>query len=234
MEREAKIFESGNYEDKGISVSEEDLQKYVNNFKPCPVKLEHADTAFDGVLGTLKKIYKKGKELFGIIDFSEEAWNLIEKAHAKKLSISLNPDNYSISEISIVQNPRVEDARVFAFALDFLEENLTDYEILKKENQKLKYALSNIEAEKLAEKFFSEGKLTPATKNIAIELFKCDSLVRFGENNIPVTNLFEAFLEKLPKQIPFGELEKPVSSESKFSDEQIEYAHKLGVNLGGK
>ena len=235
MEREAKIFESGEYEDKGLTVTEEELEKYVDNFKPCPVKIEHSDTALDGVLGTLKKIYKKGKELFGTIDFIEEAWALMEKAGAKKLSVSLNPENYSISEVSIVKEPRVADARVFCFNLEFKEkEVLKNFEDeikrLQEENLKLWNMVSELKANEKVEKFMKEGKITPANKDYATQIFKAPGEIKFGTGIYTIPELFGLFLEKSPKMVDFGELKKEVTGEE-FSSDQKEIAEKLGVKL---
>ncbi len=231
----AKLFEAGEYPDRGISISIKDLDRWAENFRSCPIKIEHIDSPFDGVLGTVLKIFRKGKELFGKINFIKEAWELIEKAEAKSLSVCIDPKKKTLKEVSIVNKPRVKDAKVFTFSLNFMEDTMVDYEDLIEENKKLKENLAQIEAEKLADKYFREGKLTPATKDVAIELFKCESEIKFGEDYVPITSVFSAFLEKLPKQFSFSELEKPVKQKSNnYSDEQIEYAHKLGVNLEDK
>ncbi len=113
IERDARLFESGAYPDKDIEVTDDDLDGLVSNFKPAPVKVEHGDTPFDGALGTLKSIYRKGKELWGKIGFTPPAWALIDAANARKLSVSLTRDKTSIPEVSLVKNPRIAGAQVF-------------------------------------------------------------------------------------------------------------------------
>jgi cation transport regulator len=114
VEREAKVFEAGSYEDKGVEVTEEDLDNIVANHQPAPLKIEHSDTPFDGAIGTLDKLWRKGKELFGKLAFTDEAWALIEKTGIKSLSVGLKRDKSGIAEVSLVRSPRIADARVFS------------------------------------------------------------------------------------------------------------------------
>ena len=62
MIRLAKLFETGEYPDKGLTVTVKDLDTWADSFRPCPVKIEHTDSAFDGVLGNVVKIFRKGEE----------------------------------------------------------------------------------------------------------------------------------------------------------------------------
>ena len=229
MIKRAKIFEAGDYKDKGINVREEDLNLFVENFVPCRVKIEHTDSAFDNIFGKVLEIYKQGKELFAKIDFSEEAWKLMEKAGAKALSVAINNNEKFISEISVVKNPRVADARVFCFDMDFSErENL-----LEKENRELKRKIALMEGEKLADLYFAQGKITPGNMDIAKELLMCENIVTFGENDLPVRQLFEKFLENIPVCVDFSEMKKEVNKriDDTFTKEQRDVAAKLGVEL---
>jgi len=114
IEREAKLFEAGDYENThGISVTEDDLDLMIANFDEVPIRIEHTDTAFDGALGCLKSIWRKGKELFGKIAFQKAAWVLAEAAGAKKLSVGISRAKDKLVEVSLVLSPRVASARVF-------------------------------------------------------------------------------------------------------------------------
>jgi len=113
IEREGLIFVAGDYPDKQVSVTEDDLDEVVKNFKPVDVDIEHSSTPFDGILGTLSKVYKKGKELWGTFSFEDVAWRLIEKAGAKKCSVSYNPELKTLTGIGLVKNPRVKSAQIF-------------------------------------------------------------------------------------------------------------------------
>ena len=116
VEREAKLFEAGDYPDKGVSITEEELDAMVaaHPAEGVPIKVEHSETPFDGALGTVQAIYRRGKELFGKIRFPRSAWDFLEAAGAKALSCGVKRDKTGITEVSIVCNPRVADARIFA------------------------------------------------------------------------------------------------------------------------
>lgn len=232
MTREAKLFEAGNYPDKKINITEEDLSLFEENFVPCPVKIEHTDTPFDGIIGTVSSLFRKGKELFGRIDFSKEAWDLIEKAGAKYLSVSINPEEKFISEVSIVQHPRVADARIFSSDLPF--EGKNEIRFLREENQKLRKELNTVKADRICQKYFDEGRLLPANIDIAREFFINDNLISFNNENISMADLFEKFLKTLSPQADFSELKKKIKNENqRFTDEQMAFAEKIGVDLGG-
>ena len=114
IEREAKLFEAGSYPDRGIEVSEEDLDRIIANTSEAPVRIEHSATPFDGALGVLKSVYRKGRELFGRLCFTQAAWELIKAANAKRLSVAILKDKSGIAEVSLVREPRVADAAVFS------------------------------------------------------------------------------------------------------------------------
>lgn len=236
MIKTAKIFQGGDYPDKGINVTEDHLDAYIKNFTPCQIKIEHSTSIFDNILGTVKEIYRHGLELFGKIDFTKEAWALIEKSGKKSLSVSINPNLNKIEEVSLVTDPRVKDARIFSFSQDLqLEENNMDYkdkyDSLLEDYKKLKDQMDYYEADKIVEKYFSQGKILPANKDLARELLKCDNMVSFNDDNIPVKNLFTKFLDSL-EVCDFSQIERKYSKEdNKYTDEQNDFAKKLGINL---
>lgn len=119
IEREAMLFEAGDYTDThGVEVTEADLDTMIGNFQESPIKIEHTSTPFDGALGMLKSVIRKGKELWGMLSFNPAAWTLAEQAGAKKLSLGITRDKTKIAEVSLVNNPRIADAQVFSFSLD--------------------------------------------------------------------------------------------------------------------
>lgn len=115
VEREAKLFEAGEYPDKDFSITEDELDSIVANHpaEGIPVKIEHESTAFDGKLGVVKSVYRKGRELLGRIAFPKPAWDFIDSAGAKKLSAGLKRDKSRLLEVSIVGHPRIADAQIF-------------------------------------------------------------------------------------------------------------------------
>ena len=117
VEREAKIFEAGDYPDKEISVSEEDLDTIVSNFTEIPVKVEHVDSPLDP-LGTVKRIWRRGRELFARLVFPLDLAAFLERRGIKKLSVALYKDPLRLAEVSLVLSPRVPSAAMFKETAD--------------------------------------------------------------------------------------------------------------------
>ncbi len=114
VEKTAKLFETGVYEDKDISVTEDDLDVIVaNHINPIALKIEHIDSPFDGALGFVTKLWRQGKELLGSLSFTDPAWEIVEKTGIKSLSVGIKRDKTGLAEVSLVNNPRIADARVF-------------------------------------------------------------------------------------------------------------------------
>lgn len=114
VERDAKLFEAGNYEDKGMNVSEDDLDLMAAGTGEAPIRIEHGDSPFDGALGVLKSAYRKGRELFGKLAFTDDAWAFLKTLPHRKLSLGIRKDKSGIAEVSLVREPRIADARVFS------------------------------------------------------------------------------------------------------------------------
>jgi len=112
VEKDAKIFEAGDYPDKGISVTEEDLDVIVRNFRETPIKVEHTDTPLDP-LGVVKRVWRIGKELFARLAFPSDIAKFLDRRGVKKLSVGLLKDPLRLAEVSLVLNPRIRGAAMF-------------------------------------------------------------------------------------------------------------------------
>lgn len=249
IEREAKLFEAGSYPDRGIEVSEEDLDRIIANTSEAPVRIEHSATPFDGALGVLKSVYRKGKELFGRLCFTAAAWELIKAANAKRLSVAILKNKSGIAEVSLVREPRVADAAVFTelgmgsaecgipeavciggseFALDAEFSATTEHPGLveRAEVTRLRRELADKEADTAIDQLKRSGKLAPAAEVFAWAILRSDesSVITFGDQPTPISQVFRWFLESQPKVIEFSEL-APADAET---DEPEVFA-KLGV-----
>lgn len=111
IERDAMLFTAGDYPDRGIEISEEDLDRMVESHAPAPIKVEHTDTPLE--LGVVTKLWRAGKDLFGKLAFTAPAWALIEASGAKKLSAAVKRDKSGIAEVSLVRHPRIAGAAIF-------------------------------------------------------------------------------------------------------------------------
>ena len=238
IEREAKLFEAGSYPDRGIEITEEDLDRIAASTSEAPVRVEHTDTPFDGALGVLKSVYRKGKELFGKLCFTEAAWELIKLADARRLSVALKKDKSGIAEVSLVRQPRIADATVFSaeetVQLEECDFSL-DAPLLTKEGSgevdpevaRLKQELVDKEVDSAIDQLKRAGKLAPAAEVFARAILRSDdsSVITFGGGPTPVSQIFRWFLDSQPKVIEFAEL-APASSDD---PEEPDLFSKLGV-----
>jgi len=250
IEREAKLFEAGSYPDRGIEVSEEDLDRIIANTSEAPVRIEHSATPFDGALGVLKSVYRRGKELFGRLSFTAAAWELIKAANARRLSVAILKDKSGIAEVSLVREPRVADAAVFSEGdsvrigdseLTLDAEFYTEHPELVEchpefaehpelvegaEVIRLRRELADKEADSIIDKIKRAGKLAPAAEVFARAILRSDesSVITFGDQPTPISQVFRWFLESQPKVIEFAEL-APADADSN----EPEVFAKLGV-----
>lgn len=238
VERVAKIFEAGEYPDRGISISEEDLDAVIESFVEVPVKVEHVDSPLDP-LGAVKSVWRKGKELFARLAFPKDLATFLERRGVRKLSVAFNKDPLRLAEVSLVLNPRVPSAAMFGRNGDQRhisseeEVNLAVTEMEKdRQIRELKFALRSREVESLLADMKREGKIVPASEPFAREiLLKGDGKIRFDDNVTTVAEIFARFLEAQPKVITFQEL-APGERDSvgKVSEEGDELLLKLGVS----
>ncbi len=217
VERRAKLFECGEYSDRGLNVSPDHLQKMAMNFDaPVPVLIEHTESPFR--LGYLTDVEALGPELFGTLSLTKEANDLIETSGSKSLSISVANSLDKIYEVSIVGNPRVESARLFCE--NFRDETTSNR--WKLEALQLRQRIDKEETEKCVASF----GLPPAVKSKAIALLEAASEASIKERTL-------ALLSALPKLLHFGELAPsgPATSHDLTAEEAHFYAeHFPGID----
>jgi hypothetical protein len=231
VEKDAKIFEAGEYPDKGITITESDLDTIVSNFTEAPVKVEHTDNPLDP-LGLVKRVWRKGKDLFGRLAFPGEIAAFLERRGIRKLSVALLKDPLSLAEVSIVMSPRITDAAMFSdemFTGD-MRSGSGNMEINAHES---KFALRRKEVDARLANLKADGKLVPASEDFAREiLLKGDGKISFADGIVTVSELFERFLEAQPKVISFGDTAPASKIEStlKLSPEDEELISRLGIS----
>ncbi len=207
IERRAKLFQAGEYPDKGVTITEETLRTLVSSFNaPVPVLIEHADSPLQ--LGYLTSVEAAGDELFGTITLTPEANALVEKSGAHGLSLGLNADLNAIREVSLVRNPRIIDARLF-FA-GSLDEPL-DWQ---DRYQELESQVRQETAQREAQALMQLGKLTPAQMPFAVALLQSDDQVTFCGKKTPVGRLARQLLEAQPSAPLFRELAPEAAHEA--------------------
>lgn len=183
VEREAKLFEAGEYPDKGVAISPADLQAMQSRFDlPVPVLIEHSSSPLE--LGFLTAVRAEGEELFGTISLTPEADALIRRSGAKSLSLGLSPDLKEIREVSLVQNPRISSAQLFRSG----------------------HLLGTLDIRSHTQKLVSDGRLLPGQAPIAEALLECPRSVAFEGSMRPVQQLVLELLDRMPKLQLYGAL----------------------------
>ena len=178
VDRHAKLFEAGEYPDKNLSVTAEDLQRIAESFDmPVPVLIEHASSPLE--LGYLTKVEARGDELFGVLSLTEPADALINHSRARALSVGLSEELNSIREVSIVKNPRVRSAQLFhleglidsetqeSTAASVMDEN-SNLDPSKKED--LKNSKVNLNLGTKIDNWVRNGQLLPSQAKIVRKL----------------------------------------------------------------
>lgn len=198
VERRAKLFEAGDYPDKGVNVTTDHLESIASNFDlPVPVLIEHGDSPLH--LGFLIAVDAEGANLSGLIALTKEADQLLIKSGAQSLSVGLERDLQNIREVSVVRNPRVPSARLFdtrpLFSSGFED---VDYRKLAQQHQA---ESRKDQAAIQAEKMVNAGQLAPRHAKVATLLFACDAEVE-GQS---VADLVTQLLDELPKANIFSQ-----------------------------
>lgn len=243
VEKDAKIFEAGEYPDKEIVVSEADLDTIVGNFVEAPVKVEHTDSPLDP-LGTVKAIWREGRDLFARLAFPKDMAAFLDRRGVKKLSVALYKDPLRLAEVSLVMSPRVPSAAMFGeqSAVSHQQSaNPQSREVVicemsdqEKDVQirELRFALRALDVDAKLADMMAQGKLVPASEMYAREiLLQGDGKITFGEGEATIAQLFECFLNTQPKVITFGEMAPSVRGESgsPLWAEEEELLMKLGI-----
>ena len=233
IDRRAKLFEAGEYPDKGVSISDADLRRLAEGFDmPVPVLIEHAESPLE--LGFLTQVEASGHELFGNLALTEEANALVEKSDARALSLGLSRDLSEIREVSLVRKPRVETAKMFGAEVCFwseLQSELSDSSDLSDWKARFNELSAKVEkgnASRRVDELIKEGKLLPAQAEYATAILHSEQSIDFDGVSRPLHQLLIAMIEKQPPHGLFSEI-VPGGSPSlsaQFSPEEADFYRK--------
>ena len=217
IERKAMLFEAGEYPDKGIAVTEDDLAALAAGFAgEVPVLIEHADSPLE--LGFLTAVTRRGKELHGTVAFSPEADALVRRSGARGLSLGLSPDLRAIREVSLVRRPRVAGAGLFseggcvAMTGELAEERKQADADPTPSPTGPPFVPQGEPSPELG-RLVREGRMVPAQVPFAEALLACDGAVEFSGDRRPLRELLIAMLERQPPLALFGQ-SAPVKADS--------------------
>ncbi len=195
IDRSAKLFEAGDYPDKGVTISQEDLASIAANFDlPVPVLVEHTTSPLE--LGFLTHVEMRGQELFGVIALTQEADTLLRQSGAKSLSIGLDREMRRIREVSLVQNPRVRSARLFTGCTHMEGGRLDDD--LPDRLAEMRAEMARERAERRVAEFVRLGKLLPSQASMVETLLSRCELVEFDGSAVSVGQLVETIFDRQP------------------------------------
>ncbi len=121
VDRECLLFEAGEYADKGLAITQADLETIArNSAAEIPVRVEHlSESAFDEAMGVIRNLSARDGRLWGTMRLPVETWRFLQRAGAKALSVALDVTGLRVLETSIVKRPRVESAQVFGGGSSF-------------------------------------------------------------------------------------------------------------------
>jgi hypothetical protein len=224
VDRRAKLFEVGEYPDKGVTVSESHLQALCESFDlPVPVLIEHARSPFE--LGYLTELEAQAGELFGTVALTPEAHELIESSNARSLSLGLTPALTEIREVSLVERPRIATARLFADGPEFTAEWGAEWR-----DERAEFLAQR--GEDWLQGLLAEGRIVPAQLEPARVLLGALASQFAADGKVPA-----AFRELLGRAAPhrlFGQVAPSPSSPSpQLGAEEAEFYRRYfpGVSL---
>ena len=222
-ERVARLLEAGDYPDKGLHLTEDDLDAIVARFSEgVPVKVEHVDSPLDP-LGHVKRVWREGSALLGTLAFPDDLAAFLRRRGAAKLSVGLQRDPLLLREVSLVLKPRIVGAVLMGVSAPAPRPALDPAPLLRgaasgrgesegaSEVARLRAELTRRDVETQIAAFKAQGRLVPASEPAARALLAAgvEAVVTLseggGEGGEPVALVFRRFLEAQPPVVSFGE-----------------------------
>ena len=223
-ERPARLLEAGEYPDKGLALTESDLDAIAARFTAgVPVKVEHTDSPLDP-LGRVQRVWREGNALLGILAFPSDLAGFLRRRGAAKLSVGLSREPLALLEVSLVLKPRVASAA-------FLGESNLAESSLNAEIVRLRAALSRREADAQVAALKAQGRIVPASEAAARALLGSDSgSVLLSGGPEPVSAVFRRFLEAQPPVVLLGETASADTNDGFTHYEHTFLSKRLGVD----
>ena len=243
-ERTARLLEAGDYPDKGLHLTGEDLDGIVARFSgagsetfPVPVKVEHVDSPLDP-LGHVKRVWRDGGALFGTLSFPDDLAAFLRRRGAAKLSVGLTRVPLALREVSLVLKPRVAGAVLMGeevpggpnpggpnpaassdpSLLGKGEEKTEEGEIgrLRAELRRRDEQILMREVDAQVAAFKAQGRIVPASEAPARALLAAEgeASVTLSEGPESIGRVFKRFLEAQPPAVTFGEAMATVGEEA--------------------
>lgn len=245
VERDALLFEAGDYPDKGITVTEEHIQRLAQTEGEIPILVEHAESPVR--LGIVSRLWAQGRQLWGKLQLLPEANALLERLGVHHLSISIPRTLDRILEVSVTGTPRVPSARMFhadvvTFAFGESPPNPTPQEGVTKMEQQgieelraqnaelrrqleeavaqfhtVELQLKRERAQARVERLIEDGKMPPAFREPMVELLMSETpAITFSDGSKkPVGEVMLEIFAQTPSIL--GKPIQPVPSNSELA-----------------
>lgn len=108
VEVEATVFKAGEFPDKGLVVTEDDLERLARSADEVPIFVEHKESPVR--LGWAERFRREGKYLKATLNFFKNAYTWLRQIGVNGLSVAVSPQLDRLYEVSVVGSPRVNDA----------------------------------------------------------------------------------------------------------------------------
>lgn len=210
VRRVAKLFEAGCYPERNLEIAADQITAIAARFTaPVSVTLEHIGGRWQ--LGELTEVWSHDEELLGNISLCDEADAFLRRMGIAGLSVCLDADCQRLLEVSVTDNPRVADARMFT------DQNRSTFRgeiIMNKQAE-------TVENQQVAD-WLHQGRITPAAVPYAKTLLGMNDAVQFHDGTNSAASVFSQFMAAMPPVINYGELgeaaaqpEVPLSAEQR-------------------
>lgn len=112
--RMARLFRAGYYPHVDREFTADDIATLAANSGTVPIMVEHVRTPLQ--LGYASDYSAVGEELWGVLNFTPEAWDLVVSSGARWLSVGIegSGDGIRLFEVSIVSSPACPGAMLFS------------------------------------------------------------------------------------------------------------------------
>ncbi len=245
-ERTARLLQTGDYPDKGLTLTEDDLDQIAARFgedvPPVPVKVEHVDSPLDP-LGHVRRVWRDGTALFGTLAFPDDLAAFLRRRGAAKLSVGLTRAPLALREVSLVLKPRIAGAVLMGKEAPTPGPSPTgtgvgasptgtgaggpDAEIVR-----LQAEITRRDVDAQIAAFKAQGRIVPASEAPARALLAAsgEAAVTLSEGPEPIARVFRRFLEAQPPTVLFGEAAGAGEASVFTQDEHTFLSKRLGVD----
>ena len=208
-ERDAILLECCDLPDKGLTLTEQDLDDIAGRFTQrqaagdgdVPIKLQHVDSPLDP-FGAVKRVWRVGSQLFGKIAFPPAIAQLVRDRGALAVSCGLDRAPLRLSEVSLVIKGRLPAATLLS------EDESAELVRLRSESEALRAENTQQRVDAQIVQLKLAGKIIPATEKAARVLLSApaSALITLADGTAQeAAGAFLAFLSASPALVTLGE-----------------------------